>query len=557
MDPAGRTGDRAILPSGDPSGTGRLSGPAVAAGLALGAAWLSISMVFLSQVRSADVLRSLADRIHIDLLETRRREKDFLLRSLTDPVFFREGVTPTLLAHRTALRSLEEDITDLAPLLPSGGPAQPRILEARRSAYAEAFGALLRRYRELGDRDSGLKGALRAGLADLERRLPLGADAGLARAYFQLQADETDFVLHPDPETLAAAGRHADRLLEEVRRSRPDLAPEVDRLMERHRRGLAGVLAAQEDIGLTEERGLQGTYRNAIHDIEPMVGDVVRTAAAEYAAASRRLTLSLAFSSLILGLLLSATFVLTRAARIRSRHLGQTTIELSRSNTELQQFAYVASHDLQEPLRAVAGCVQLLQQRAQGQLDEKSQALIQHAVDGCLRMQTLIEDLLTLSRVGTQSKPPVSTDAEAVLRAALENLAVPIRDSGAVITSDPLPTLTVDPTQMTQVFQNLVGNAIKFRSGRSPQIHVGAVRHQDGWRFSVRDNGIGIDRQYFERIFRVFQRLHSREEYPGSGIGLAVCEKIVLRHGGRIWLESELDRGSTFYFSIPDKGGAV
>jgi len=172
-------------------------------------------------------------------------------------------------------------------------------------------------------------------------------------------------------------------------------------------------------------------------------------------------------------------------------------------------------------------------------------------------MQTLIEDLLTLSRVETQSKPPVRTDCGAVLQAALDNLEVPIRESGAIITHDAMPFVTLDPGQLLQVFQNLLGNAIKFRSRRTPNIHIGAVRHLDGWRFSVRDNGIGIDRQYFERIFRIFQRLHTREEYPGSGIGLSVCEKIVLRHGGRIWLESELNRGSTFYFSIPDRGGAV
>jgi light-regulated signal transduction histidine kinase (bacteriophytochrome) len=172
-------------------------------------------------------------------------------------------------------------------------------------------------------------------------------------------------------------------------------------------------------------------------------------------------------------------------------------------------------------------------------------------------MQTLIEDLLTLSRVNSKARPPVGTSFEDVLRVATDNLAVPIQESGAVITHDPLPTVAVDPTQMVQVFQNLLGNAIKFRSQKPPAIHVGAQRHPDGWRFSVRDNGIGIERQYFDRIFRVFQRLHTREEYPGSGIGLAVCEKIVLRHGGRIWLESEENRGTTFFFSLPDRGAAV
>lgn len=542
--------------SPDRSWEGRTAALSGLAGILLGAAWLSISIYFFSQVRAADVTRSLADRIRIDLLETRRREKDFLLRSLADPVFYREGVTPSLRAYRESLARLGSDIQELGPLLPPGGPVGPSRLEAWRSAYAEAFSALVARYRERGTPDFGLEGALASGIIDLRGRLPAAADGAPEIALLRLQGGETDYLRRPEEVRYAALEGELRRVLEEVRRARPDLAPQMAGLLDRHRHDLAAVRAAIEEIGLDETLGLQGKYRAAVHEIEPIVDDVVRIATRAYASASRRLLLSFAGSAIVLSVLLSLTFFLTKAARVRSRHLSQTSAELGRSNTELQQFAYVASHDLQEPLRAVAGCVQLLQQRLQGTLDEKGNTLIQHAVDGCLRMQTLIEDLLTLSRVGTHSKPAAPTDCGTVLQGVLENLAVPIRESGAVITHDPLPTVTLDRTQLGQVFQNLLGNAIKFRSERPPAIHVGAVRHLDAWRFSVRDNGIGIDRQYFERIFRVFQRLHTREEVPGSGIGLAVCEKIVLRHGGRIWLESERHRGSTFYFSIPDKGGA-
>ena len=232
--------------------------------------------------------------------------------------------------------------------------------------------------------------------------------------------------------------------------------------------------------------------------------------------------------------------------------LKQANAELARSNAELQEFAYVASHDLQEPLRAVAGCVELLQRRLQGQLDAKGEELITHTVEGTFRMQTLIEDLLALSRVVTRAGPVAATDSDKVLKEALANLAVSIRESGAEVTHGVLPTLTVDSTQLLQLFQNLISNAIKFRGKEPPKVYVSTAREEGAWRFSVKDNGIGIEPQYFERIFRIFQRLHTRREYQGNGIGLAVCKKIVERHGGRIGLESEIGRGSTFYFTVPD-----
>ena len=237
----------------------------------------------------------------------------------------------------------------------------------------------------------------------------------------------------------------------------------------------------------------------------------------------------------------------------RADELVEINAELARSNAELEQFAYVATHDLQEPLRAVASCVQLLQKRYEGQLDEHAQEFITHAVDGTKRMQTLINDLLAYSRISTHAQEFAATDCEVVLEEALANLMVAISESGAVVTRDPLPTVSGDATQLTQLFQNLIGNALKFRGDPPPKIHVGAALENGDWRFSVADNGIGLESQYFERIFQVFQRLHTRKEYQGTGIGLAICKKVVERHGGRIWAESQPGEGATFCFTIPER----
>ncbi len=249
------------------------------------------------------------------------------------------------------------------------------------------------------------------------------------------------------------------------------------------------------------------------------------------------------------------TFGLTRditAIKDAEEKLLEERNLLARSNAELEQFAYVASHDLQEPLRAVASCVQLLQKRYEGKLDERANEFIAHAVDGTKRMQALIMDLLAYSRVGTRGHAFEAVNLEETLSDALANLTVAISESGAVITRDPLPTLQGDDTQLGQLWQNLIGNAVKFRAeGRAPQIRVTARRNGDEWTFGVADNGIGIEPQYFERVFRVFQRLHTRTRYAGTGIGLAICKKIVERHGGRIWIESQPEEGSTFYFTLP------
>ncbi|MBD2385532.1 GAF domain-containing protein [Cylindrospermum sp. FACHB-282] len=247
--------------------------------------------------------------------------------------------------------------------------------------------------------------------------------------------------------------------------------------------------------------------------------------------------------------------------------------ELARSNAELEQFAYIASHDLQEPLRMVTSYLQLLERRYKHQLDANADNFIAYAVDGAHRMQTLIQDLLNYSRVGTRGQSFAMVDCAAVLKRAIANLQVTIEESGAVITHDPLPSVLADATQLTQVFQNLIANAIKFHQQLPPQIHIGVVKgygedggrgpeensalspQQNEWLFWVRDNGIGIEPQYVERIFVIFQRLHSRGKYPGTGIGLAICKKIIERHGGNIWVESKSGQGSIFYFTIPDRSG--
>jgi signal transduction histidine kinase len=228
--------------------------------------------------------------------------------------------------------------------------------------------------------------------------------------------------------------------------------------------------------------------------------------------------------------------------------------ELTRSNTELEQFAYVASHDLQEPLRMVASYVQLIEKRYQDKLDSDGREFIEFAVDGAKRMRVLIEDLLAYSRITTRAKPFQSTDFEEVLETVTDNLQMVIRESGAQITHSPLPTVSGDVTQLTQLFQNLLSNAIKFRRDTTPEVHIHAEPQEDCWLISVQDNGIGIETQHLDRIFLLFQRLHGRGAYPGTGLGLAICRKIVERHGGTIWVESETGSGSKFSFTIPKKG---
>ena len=233
--------------------------------------------------------------------------------------------------------------------------------------------------------------------------------------------------------------------------------------------------------------------------------------------------------------------------------LRQTAEDLVRSNKDLEQFAYVASHDLREPLRMVTGFMSLLKDHCQGKLDAKADQYIGFATEGASRMQTLIDDLLAYSRTG-RSEASEPTDLEGVLDSVLQTLAARIEESAATITRDPLPAIAANRLELTLVFQNLVANALTFRGEHKPEIHVAAQRQANAWLLTVRDNGIGIDPQFAERIFLIFQRLHTREQYPGTGIGLAICKKVVERHGGRIWVESQPGKGSTFCFTIPDPG---
>jgi len=241
--------------------------------------------------------------------------------------------------------------------------------------------------------------------------------------------------------------------------------------------------------------------------------------------------------------------------RRAERELAARARDLERSNADLEQFAYAASHDLQEPLRMVASYVQLLARRYKGKLDKDADEFIAFAVDGAERMQRLIRDLLTYSRVTRMGRSMESVDLAQAVRSALANLKVAVEESAAAVTCDPLPVVKGDATAVTALFQNLLGNAIKFRNERSPRVHVGVRRQGDEWLFAVRDNGIGFDPQYAERIFVIFQRLNTRDRYEGSGIGLAICKKIIERMGGRIWVETSPGEGSTFFFTLPATAG--
>ena len=240
----------------------------------------------------------------------------------------------------------------------------------------------------------------------------------------------------------------------------------------------------------------------------------------------------------------------TTERRRIAEQLAQSRKELERSNKDLEQFAYIASHDLQEPLRAVAGYVQLLAKRYKGKLDKDADEFIDYAVEGTIRMQGMIGDLLAFSRVSSQKRVEL-VSSEKIFKRTLENLKLPIAETKTSVTFDPLPDVTVDPLHLMQLFQNLIENAIKFRGKDAPRLHVSCKEDGREWVFSVQDNSIGIEAQYFDKIFLIFQRLYPRQKYPGNGIGLALCKKIMAYYGGRIWVESRLGEGSTFYFAFP------
>jgi signal transduction histidine kinase len=231
--------------------------------------------------------------------------------------------------------------------------------------------------------------------------------------------------------------------------------------------------------------------------------------------------------------------------------LKKTADKLARSNADLKQFAYAASHDLREPLRSIAGFVKLLERRYKGKLDEKADEFIAYIIDGVKRMDMLIDDLLEYSRVEAKGKDFGPVNCSVALQEAVNNLHSAIEESGAELTYDLLPTVIADASQLSRLFQNLISNAIKFRGNEPLKIRISAQQKGNKWIFSVKDNGIGINPQFFERIFVIFQRLHTTREHEGTGLGLAICKKIVERHGGQIWVESEQGKGSTFYFAIP------
>lgn len=254
--------------------------------------------------------------------------------------------------------------------------------------------------------------------------------------------------------------------------------------------------------------------------------------------------------------LAALTTELEERIRQRTHELESAFRELQRLHAELQQFVYVASHDLREPVRTVMSYVQLLERRYKEKLDESGREFIAFVVDASKRLEALLEGLLVFSRVETHGEPFVSVNANAVLEDVLFQLRRPLAESGAVVTKDPLPTVVADPKQLGQLFVYLLENAVKFRSTEPPRIHLTAQENPTEWRFEVRDNGIGIDPEHFDRIFVMFQRLHTREEYPGYGIGLAVSKRIVERHGGRIGVQSVRGEGSTFYFTLPKRDEA-
>lgn len=242
---------------------------------------------------------------------------------------------------------------------------------------------------------------------------------------------------------------------------------------------------------------------------------------------------------------------MTERVSVLNRKLSDNVEDLERSNHELQQYAYVASHDLQSPLRSIVSYLQLLQKRLKGDIDEKGEKYINRSIASGKLMQVLIQDLLNYSKVGSNHKKFTEVDCGSIFDEVLNNLGTLIHENEAQVTHGELPKLTGEQSLFLQLFQNLIGNAIKYRGSVPPKVHVEAKRQTDGWIFSVQDNGIGLEPEYAERIFVIFQRLHGKHEYSGTGIGLAICKKIVERHAGRIWVESELGSGATFYFTIP------
>ena len=438
------------------------------------------------------------------------------------------------------------------------GENNPAHLNASTNTGLAATAARLAPAPETGDREDGNRGNVAVGLAVAAEALAGEGVAGLAVA--ELIGDSTVpasvvcarqklrvLVVEDDPMDIelslralqqagfdadSAAVQTADEFLERVRHARYDVVLADYNLPQWN--GMETVEALRRE-GLDIPVIVVSGYLGELKAVE-----CIKQGAADYVLKDHLLRLPEAVRRAL------------REAKLREEH-RRSQEDLARSNRDLEQFAYVASHDLQEPLRMVAAYTQLLAERYKGKLDENADKYIHYAVDGAMRMQTLVKDLLEFSRLGRHGREFQPTECDAVIDIALKNLYAAIQESGAQVESGHLPVVMADAVQLVQVFQNLIGNAIKFRGSEPPVIRITAEKIRQEAIFSVADNGIGIALEHADLVFAIFKRLHTREEYPGSGIGLAICKKIVEQHGGRIWMESEPGRGCTFRFTLPDR----
>jgi len=380
---------------------------------------------------------------------------------------------------------------------------------------------------------------------------------------YLLTGEDADLALYEDgrgaiEEALAAFARFDYRAME-----LPEPHTSIAQRVTERMADLDGVIARQRsgrsDSFIAELRlsvGGRETLRNELTELHRQA-----TLAASLHSGHRPSEAYMRAGLIIAGLMLSGALAAVSDRSVRREiavrkaidaELRERQTELARSNAELEQFAQIASHDLQEPLRMISSYTQLLQRRYADKLDADANTFIGYAVDATKRMQALINDLLNFSRVSSQAKPLESVDLQAALDDTLRDLEVRIEDCCGTVTHEPLPTVRADPVQMRQLLLNLIGNGMKFHPPeRKPRVRISAALEGAEWRFGVTDNGIGIDARYFNNLFQIFKRLHSKEEFPGTGIGLAVCKKIVERHGGRIWVESVLGQGSTFHFTLP------
>lgn len=351
-------------------------------------------------------------------------------------------------------------------------------------------------------------------------------DAGTLKRVVDIYLEDPDVVL------VQVTGDHGNVLLTQ---RRPGPQP-------RRTVTVAQDIQAPAESGLVRQRGAVGrvTMTFSLDRVYGMLG--------------RFLAWVVAVSGLLLLLAVGASLALISRMTLRLKDLvGEARMaeDLRRSNKELEQFAFVASHDLQEPIRKIVSFSQLLERRYKGKLDAEADQFIDYIVSGGTRMRALIQDLLSFSRVGTQGRPFEPTDAEAVAREAAELFEEQLAACGGAVSIEPLPSVLADRGQLLQLFQNLIGNALKFRSDEPPRVRVSARRLEGSWRFAIEDNGLGISKEDRDKVFEMFKRLHSREKYPGTGIGLAICKKIVERHGGTIWVEPASGKGAAFSFSLP------